>query len=187
MTELEWMEDDPDYDDTLDEEEPSEADDEFRRVLKPRALGQVGRYQNRGGVRSATWRGPGGQAQQIQFPKNLVTTEQLNQALAKVGADVKKVSASVVAVDSRYAKTTTKLDKRLKSAQQMSMMMMLLTPKPQLESFTTTDDKTVNVKPDSTKFRSSGSDMMLPLMLMMGSQDGGDSNSMLPFLLLAMK
>src|SRR5688572_30987573 len=136
MTELEWMEDDPDYDDSFDEEEPAEADDEFRRVLKPKALGRVGRYQNRGGVRSATWRGPTGQPQQIQFPKNLVTTEQLNQALAKVGADVKKVSSSVVAVDSRYAKTTTKLDKRLKSAQQMSMMMMLLTPKPQLDKFT---------------------------------------------------
>lgn len=188
MTDLELIEEEPDYTEDLDEDEESfiEADDEARRGRV--RLRNLGRYRRSGGVRSATWQNPNGQQQRIQFPKNLVTTDQLNQALAKVASDVKKVSASVVAVDKR----TGHIDRRLKSSQQMSVLLPLLAGKPQLESFTRTEtvsgtptETTYNVKPDSTKYKSSSTEMLLPLMLLMGGGDGlGGNNSMLPLLLI---
>src|SRR2546425_4423962 len=130
-----WRQDEPEYVVEQDDEAWRDEDESLRAIefVPPVYQPRGGYSTNIQGTRGGTVNTPVGPAQ-IQFQRNLVSTEEFRMALSKVEADIKREASAIRAVDGKYEKITKRQDKKLRDAQQMSLLMTLMQPK--LETLT---------------------------------------------------
>ncbi len=178
------------------------------RIKKARRL--TGRYGTHiRGRSSARVRTPAGTAR-INFGRKLVTEQELKVALTKIRGDLKKLEstdrnltkaigrvdkahrAAAARQEKRLAKFEKSVDKRLKAAQQMALLPLLLQSPPKLTGLTMglKGSSAAHCEYDvsETKY-AKGDDDMLLLAMMMGGGLGGDdpSQQMLMMFLLTQK
>lgn len=180
------------------------------RYRKPRRATGRGLGTRVKGRRSGKARLPGGRQIRVRFPKNLVTSDELKGALAKVGKQIRRNGIGITRLDKAVKKVDTmsrradnrlgrdidqlrkkhiafekNTEKKLKDAQQMAMMMQFMQPKPEIQSITfeaaPAADTATNVSKVSYK---EGDNTMLMMAMMMGGGFGGDSSNMMMMLLM---
>lgn len=153
---------------------------------RPRTASGRGYSSGIRGRSGATLRTPAGNAS-IRFPANMVTKEELNKALAKVGEDIKKNASAIVSTNKKIDAATVsqvngfrKIEGKLDGIRQNNMMqsMMSMMMQPELESITFEKAPTAGTAAKVTN--SDYETNLLPMVMgMMGGSGGKDSDSMM--------
>jgi len=134
------------------------------------------------GVRGGTITTSGGGRGQVTLPTAVAAKDAVDAAIKELKADIAKQAEAINRVDKTLDTNTAMLDKKingvssdLKKLQQnsqfSSMLPLLLTRPPDIDSFTDSDKKTTTVT--ATKYKSGDNTGLLLAMMAMGGGLGG--------------